>query len=196
MPDETVTDALTALAVSAQQGDHTALETLLSHPELHHCITYVARQYVPPEDVEDVCQDIRLKVAQHLASWQQRAKITTWISKMTVNHCLTLAARQRRMRLRITEISFPDSSMHDDCFPPVPAEQVRQVAEAELLRLIQTEFLARMEARCQEILSLLLFKNLDKQAIRQRFEVKRSYFNELWKTCCEKLLKKIMQTIK
>ena len=34
---------------------------------------------------------------------------------------------------------------------------------------------------------------LSEEEIRQRIELKRSFFNQVWKECCEKLLKKIMQ---
>jgi len=185
-------DALTRIAKQAQEGDRKALEFLLTHPELKNLIYGITGRYLPPDDLDDAYHEVLLKVARHLDGWQQRAKITTWISKMTVNYCLTASAKERRIWLRISDISFSDGMPQDEMFPAIPPEQVIQVSERQLLAMIRDEFLPRMNARCQEILGLLLFEALEKEEIRQRIELKRSFFNQVWKECCEKLLKKIM----
>jgi RNA polymerase sigma-70 factor (ECF subfamily) len=54
---------------------------------------------VPPDDVDDVCQEVFVQVYRYLATFESRADIRTWLYRI----CLSQAGRLRR-RVRVTRL--------------------------------------------------------------------------------------------
>ncbi|MGL5810312.1 MAG: RNA polymerase sigma factor [Nocardioides sp.] len=82
------------LARLAAGGDDQALDTLLTEirPQvLGHC----RRLFPFAEDAEDACQDVMLRVAQHITSFAGRARFSTWLYHVTTN-----SSRNTYRRLR------------------------------------------------------------------------------------------------
>src|SRR5687767_3429798 len=46
-------------------------------------------------DAEDATQEIFLKLFERAASFSGRARFTTWLHRVTVNHCLNAIERER-----------------------------------------------------------------------------------------------------
>jgi RNA polymerase sigma-70 factor (ECF subfamily) len=73
-------------------------------------------------DREDICQEIFLKVYQHLPRFQYRSKLSTWIAKIAHNTCLNhlqkrdvqLFRRNNKIEQAWENMTYPDHS---------PAEQ-------------------------------------------------------------------------
>ncbi|GAB3946459.1 sigma-70 family RNA polymerase sigma factor [Spirosoma harenae] len=68
-----------ALVRQITQGNVRAFQTLVERYQrlVLHMIRRIIQQ---PADVEDVCQEVFLKVFQHLPSYQFDAKLSTWIA--------------------------------------------------------------------------------------------------------------------
>jgi len=64
------------------------------------------------EEAEDALQDVFLRVYQSLTTFQPaKAAFTTWLYRLTVNHCLNRRRERRLVTLPLTEIaSLTDST--------------------------------------------------------------------------------------
>lgn len=58
------------------------------------------------EEAEDLCQETFLKIYRHLAGFQGRSSLSTWIYRVALNNCRSRYRRQRRWRTRL----LPDST--------------------------------------------------------------------------------------
>lgn len=179
---------LTELALDAKHGNTQALETLLCDVQVKKVIYKIANELVEPEQADKAYHEVRIRIAKFIKGWQERAAITTWIGTITRNVCKDFLLPTQRERLMITNIVFTDTLAGS-----TPAAQVTTIAFAELLDMIRYEFLPFMPGRCREMLEPLVFEGLDKDEIRSRIDLKRSFFNQKWRECCEALLQKIQE---
>ena len=76
----------TALAMQAAEGDAAAFEALLArHYELIFRLAW--RFTRNREDAEDITQEICLSLADRISKFSARAKFTTWLYQVVLNHC-------------------------------------------------------------------------------------------------------------
>jgi RNA polymerase sigma-70 factor, ECF subfamily len=85
MPRNVADDA--ALLRAAQDGDLDAFEVLV---RAHSGVVYAhaLRFFGDPSAAEDVAQEVWIKVYRSLATFDQRARFTTWLYRVTRNTCL------------------------------------------------------------------------------------------------------------
>jgi RNA polymerase sigma factor (sigma-70 family) len=82
-------EALRALAARAVNGDGPALSELcrqLETPVFRLCL----RMLGEVGDAEDAAQDVLVKVVTHLASFEGRSALMTWVHQIAVRHVLAL----------------------------------------------------------------------------------------------------------
>lgn len=74
------------LVNQANKGDATAFAALL---ERHYDLIYrvALRTVANAADAEDIAQDVCIALPQKLASFQGKAKLTTWLYQITLNQC-------------------------------------------------------------------------------------------------------------
>ena len=87
------------------------------------------------EESLDIVQDVFLKVFQHIGSFEKKAKLSTWLRRITVNHSLNIKRRWlRRLRWHHrpleTEGAGDDLELGSERYGP---EVLRQRKESELL---------------------------------------------------------------
>lgn len=179
-------DYLTELARNAKHGDTQALDALLCDIQIKKVIYKIANELVGPEQADRAYHEVRVRIAKFIQGWQERAAITTWVGSITRNVCKDFLLPPQRQRLIITNVLFTDTLAGS-----TPADQVTIIASAELLDLVRNEFLPTMSGRCRQMLQPLIFEGLDKDDIRSISDLKRSFFNQKWRECCEALLQKI-----
>jgi RNA polymerase sigma factor (sigma-70 family) len=75
-------------------GNRKAFETLI---ERHQRLVshFVFRLIDNPEDREDVCQDVFLKVYENLRGFKFESKLSTWIARIAYNTCLNHLAKKK-----------------------------------------------------------------------------------------------------
>ncbi|MHA2303462.1 MAG: RNA polymerase sigma factor, partial [Candidatus Thorarchaeota archaeon] len=56
----------------------------------------VYRMLRDSSSVDDVAQDIFLKVYRQMGKFQRRASFSTWLTRIAVNHCINCLKGQRR----------------------------------------------------------------------------------------------------
>lgn len=85
------------LVRSAKQGDMAAFEELVNrHTDM---ILRVAMHITNlREDAEEAAQDAFLKAFQHLQSFEERARFSTWLTRIAVNEALIRLRRPQRTR--------------------------------------------------------------------------------------------------
>jgi RNA polymerase sigma factor (sigma-70 family) len=85
---------LEQLARRATEGDRDALEALLF--AIRDDIYRLAlRMLGHPEDAEDASQEILVKVATHLGSFQGKSRLRTWVFRLASNHVLNFRRGRR-----------------------------------------------------------------------------------------------------
>ncbi len=59
-------------------------------------VSHIVFRLIPPgPDQEDLCQEVFVKVYQHLARFRFDAKLSTWIARIAYNSCLNFLEKKR-----------------------------------------------------------------------------------------------------
>lgn len=152
------------LVVRARQGDDLAMEEVFQRYR-QPVYRFVYRFAASREEAEDITQDVFLKVFEHLHSFREECRFSTWIMRIAANLCTDRArARQRRDNLVKQEAAHRlDWMTH-----PHPADPVDnahrdavQVAFHQALAMLpehhrKTIILRDLEERSYEELSQIL----------------------------------------
>src|SRR6185369_13066834 len=80
--------------VRCRQGDISGLNLLF---ELHRSKVYNLswRMLGTPQDAEDALQEIYLKVFDRIKNYRGDSAFSTWLYRMTTNHCLDILRRRK-----------------------------------------------------------------------------------------------------
>ncbi|GAA4397826.1 sigma-70 family RNA polymerase sigma factor [Nibrella viscosa] len=78
------------------QGDLRAYQMLVERYQrlVLHMVSRIVRQ---PADVEDVCQEVFIKVYKHLREYQFEAKLSTWIASIAYRTAINYAKKMNRL---------------------------------------------------------------------------------------------------
>ncbi|HWB04031.1 MAG TPA: RNA polymerase sigma factor [Verrucomicrobiales bacterium] len=109
-------------------------------------------------ELEDLAQDIFIRVWRGMTSWKGRAPFEHWLTKIAVRTCFDFLRRHRRRRE--TEVSR--DTLPDHCGLDLEAP-VEEVAENQALRLVR-QALTRLHPKEQLILTLL---ELEDRTVRE-----------------------------
>lgn len=82
----------------AQRGDEEAFRLLVEKYERRvlALVFHIVRQQ---NEVEDLAQEVFVKIFRAIRSYNFRASFGAWVSRITVNHCYDYLRRQRSSRL-------------------------------------------------------------------------------------------------
>ena len=82
------------------KGDLTAFKTLVEqYQNLVFCV--IRRLFREDEDVEDVCQEVFIKVHQHLARFKFQSKLSTWIAQIAYRTALNHLKKHKRSLINV-----------------------------------------------------------------------------------------------
>jgi len=65
------------------------------------------------DEAEDACHDIFIKIYKSIGSFKGESKISTWIYRLTINHCLNCLRRKKIIKF-ITFENFIEVEKHDN----------------------------------------------------------------------------------
>lgn len=110
------------------RGDQAALAELIRRHQqrLYHVAYRLLRD---PLEAEDALQEVFLKVYQHAHSFEPQAKVSSWLHRITANHCLNLLRRRH-----------PQDSLDQDNAPEVldpGATPLQALEEQDLSRRLE-----------------------------------------------------------
>lgn len=180
---------LLELALKAKYGDQHALETLLVDPDLKNVIYGLANNMVGQENADDIYQEVCLRITQNLRTWQEKAKFTTWISKITINRCINF--RNKREQEKKREEEWTRIHTEDQ---RASQQQLRDAVDQERKEFIR-QVLEEMGEPCKRIMTLYFFQGLRKKKIMEVVNVQKSAFHERWRKCYNTLWQKIQKII-
>jgi RNA polymerase sigma factor (sigma-70 family) len=105
---ETETMESRLLVKKTLAGNKKAFESIIQqHQRLVSHIVF--RMVANQAEREDICQDVFVKVYQHLESFQFGSKLSTWIAKIAYNTCLNYL--EKKKVLLFDDVSSDDRSM-------------------------------------------------------------------------------------
>ncbi len=116
-----------------------------------------------PADAEDATQEVFLKVFERAQQFDGRSRFSTWLHRLTVNHCLNRIERERLRRAE--ELSTGDEHLLDGL--PSPLELAHESESKERLE----QFLGRLSAEHRAVLVLREIEGLSYGEIAAALEI-------------------------
>jgi RNA polymerase sigma-70 factor (ECF subfamily) len=134
-----------ALVTSAQMGNEDAFASLYDHfyPLVHRRVWHM----VPPQDAEDVTQEVFIAMVKSLPSFRDESKFSTWLSALTNHQVANYYRRREHQVQRLTEEGDLLSNQ-----PPMPDQGQDLRHQEELIALRRG--LARLPEHYREVLLL------------------------------------------
>lgn len=114
-------------------GDTNAFSALVA--KYQNLIFHVVRKVVPVQmDVEDVCQEVFVKIYRSIGSFKHQSKLSTWIARIAY---LTALNHLKKSKKNLTE-DYPEDTLSLRANADSPEEQLSKRNTAEYLnKLIQ-----------------------------------------------------------
>lgn len=118
------------------QPDFYALYQTYAGMVYNLCLHYLRQ----PEEAEEACQDVFVKVHAHLHRFRGQASHKTWIYRIAVHHCLDRLRRRKRRGLGFLRFFAPDQAPElpaDDALHPGIALEDREALQKLLKQIDQ-----------------------------------------------------------
>jgi RNA polymerase sigma-70 factor (ECF subfamily) len=124
------------------------------------------------EEASDLTQDAIVKVLEGLDSYDRRARLSTWIIRVTMNCCLSHLRRQKvRRHGSLDEPTGPAGHARGSDLPgPEEPSGLRRVEQAELREAL-LRGLAGLDPEMRAVMVLRDLQDLDYQQIAEVMEV-------------------------
>lgn len=160
------------LAHAAQQGDHGALRQLLLRYQ-DRMFTLCLRMVGHREDAADLTQDLMLKVIEHIGQFNHQAAVSTWMTRIAINLCLTYR-RQRATRPTALSLDQPAANYPDDQTAALRREMMDHRELSPDQRVQSNEQRARLHEALGELepefRAVLVLRDLQQMSYQQMAE--------------------------
>lgn len=146
MTDPRDPDIDTMLRVKA--GDIAAFESLV-HKHQKNVLNLVYRYLGDATYAEDVAQEVFLKVYRARAGYEPKAKFSTWLYRVTVNHCLNeiRSRRSQPPRMEIVDDLAPGETEEDR----LTRQEIQHAVKAAIDALPENQRMAVILARYEDL---------------------------------------------
>ena len=143
------------------QGDHQAFKDLVvAHERLiYHILNGLLKD--DKEAVDDLFQEVLIKVYNRLPSFQQKSKLSTWIGRITYNHCFNHLRRERRRPETNSLEDLNEVQIMDERIFDAPIDETAQLYKA----------IEKMPDQFRLILTLYHLDNLNYQEIGEVLKI-------------------------
>jgi RNA polymerase sigma-70 factor (ECF subfamily) len=154
------------LMAAYQAGDPAAFRALV---ERHHGPVYrfCLRALRSPEAAADAAQEVFLRVVKNAATWEPKAKFTTWVYTIARNHCIDEARKGRFRKTESLNETANKDGEGDEKIERVasPGPVPEQIAHGKKLRIAIDQALATLPEEQREVFLLrevsgLAFKDI------------------------------------
>jgi RNA polymerase sigma-70 factor (ECF subfamily) len=140
-----------ALMLRFQRGDEAAFEELVkrhTRPVLNLVYRYVG----DASRAEDVAQDIFVKVYRARMKYEPKAKFSTWLYRVAVNHCLNdIRSRKSQPSLAAPINDLLEHPSGEDPDARLRREELRRAVKDALDALPENQRMAVLLARYEEL---------------------------------------------
>ena len=144
-------DADHEIVARCRRGDREAFALLVQKYQ-GRVLTLVTRILDHYGEAEDVAQDVFIKVFQSLHEFRGAARFSTWLYRITVNHCLNHIRRRTRHQQTLV-VTEPEDWMQDS----PTSNPHRTLEQKERWRLIQ----AKLQALSPEHRTIILLRDFE-----------------------------------
>ena len=135
----------------------------VNHKDL---IFNLCRRYCNDQsEAEDVCHDIFLKIHKNLDSFREESKLSTWIYRLTVNHCLNHIRRKKILSWFSLDFMIDDESNTYE-LPDRSANMETEYEKKESNEILN-DALAKLPERQKTALLLHKYEDLSYQEIAE-----------------------------
>jgi RNA polymerase sigma-70 factor (ECF subfamily) len=146
-------------------GNKKAFESIIQqHQRLVSHIVF--RMVANQADREDICQDVFVKVYQHLESFQFGSKLSTWIAKIAYNTCLNYL--EKKKVLLFDDVSSDGRSM--ESLPGDTRGPDRLAEEKQTSSLLRKE-IKKLPVRYRTIITLYHLDHMSYDEIAEAMEL-------------------------
>lgn len=139
------------LMLRFQKGDERAFEELV-HRHTRGVLNLVYRYLGDASGAEDAAQDVFVKVYRARKKYQPKAKFTTWLYRIAVNHCLNEIRSRKSQPVSAAPI---DDLLEEPAGAPVDAQLRRQELRRDVKEAVdalpENQRMAVILARYQEM---------------------------------------------
>ena len=128
-------DSDVALVTATKRGDARAFEQLVSRHE-QRALATAQRITRNREDAEDVVQESFFKAFRHLAHFEEKARFSSWLTRIVMNEAYMLLRRKRRVMEVLPDSPQDSTESTPDPFvdqSPSPEESCWQSERKEIL---------------------------------------------------------------
>jgi len=151
-----------ALVAWAQKGDMLAFEELVAR----HRDKIYARAFSMmrnEQDAIDLSQEAWVKAWQRLAQFQGESSFATWMTRITINLCLDLLRKQKRLRAESIEEMNEESGGVERQMPVVAVNPTEGLERTELRQRID----AAMQKLSHEHRTVLVLHEFEEMEYKQ-----------------------------
>ena len=155
-------DELKPLIDRILSGDRDAFKTLIEANQ--RLVLHVVYKMVSnPSDVEDICQEVFVKVYQNLSGFQFGSKVSTWIAKIAYNTTLNFLEK-KKVPL------FEDCSADDVSLENLSGNQITpdEIMEGDVISSVLHEEIYQLPVQYRTIISLY---HLDEMSYKEIGEI-------------------------
>ena len=146
------------------RGDEKAFEQLVNKYE-QAVFSTIYRYIGNRDDVEDLAQEIFLKVWRNAKKFKGKSKFSTWLYRIVVNHCINYQRKHKRKHVSLDELT--DKGITPESMKVTPDwEQKRRVElvrnavselpERQRMALVLSQFEGRSYREVAEIMKVSL----------------------------------------
>jgi RNA polymerase sigma-70 factor (ECF subfamily) len=140
-----------ALMLRFQKGDERAFEELVRR-HTRGVLNLVYRYLGDASRAEDMAQDVFVKVYKARMKYEPKAKFSTWLYRIAVNHCLNeIRSRKSQPSLSAPVNDLLEEPAGNDPDARLQREDLQQAVRAALDALPENQRLAVLLSRYQEM---------------------------------------------
>ncbi len=157
-------DSDAELIQQVAQGDENAFEQLVKKYE-HAVFNIIYRHIGNYTDVEDLAQEVFIKVWRHAKSFRGESKFSTWLYRIVVNHCLNYRSKHKQTPVSLDEMvekeKIPESLIVEVDFErrqkaKIVRRAVDELPERQRIALILSKFEGKSYKEIAQIMGVSL----------------------------------------
>jgi RNA polymerase sigma-70 factor (ECF subfamily) len=139
------------LMLRFQEGDEAAFEELV-HKHTRGVLNLVFRYLADASRAEDVSQDIFVKVYRARMKYEPKAKFSTWLYRIAVNHCLNeIRARKSQPAVSAPVNDLLEQPSGEDPDARISRSELQQAVKSAIDSLPENQRMAVILARYEDM---------------------------------------------
>lgn len=149
------------LVAACRAGEHEALSALIK--KYHPVVKRLCVSMLDDRDVEDLVQDVFMKILNKIRGFEGRAALFSWIYEITLNHCRD-ELRKRKRRKWFSLQALPEDTLEQ--IPLDEASASEQLEASELRRHLRLA-MNKLEPKYRELVVLRDLEGLSYEEVAQ-----------------------------